>query len=176
MTLSAFQKKVVKFWTANIKPRLGEVNVTMLATQYGNIPKQVQVHLASTKKTSNAKLNELMDLFKQMMAGKASNAGDDCKPAASSTGQGKVPVCSNCNKQGHSITNCWEKGGRKEGMRPDPMTIKCRKCGEMGHYVSQCPLKQKKEHQKVTHVQWSNNDDNDSKDKLDGLIVGTITH
>src|SRR5688572_29041192 len=91
-------------------------------------------------------------------------------------GQAKVQVHSNCNKQGHGIANFWEKGGRKEDMRPNPATIKCRKCGAMGRYTSQCPLKQKKEQQKVIHVQWSDKDEDKSMDKLDDLFVGTVTH
>ena len=30
----------------------------------------------------------------------------------------KVHICSNCKKKGHSIENCWAKGGGKEGQGP----------------------------------------------------------
>ena len=41
VTLSAFQKKVIKFWQPSIKLRFTETNVTMSATQYGSMANQV---------------------------------------------------------------------------------------------------------------------------------------
>ena len=62
-------------------------------------------------------------------------------------------------------------------MKPDPATIKCKRCGKMGHFTSQCPSKRKNEAQKVTHVKWSDEEENlDSKDKDQNFFIGTINH
>jgi len=34
------------------------------------------------------------------------------------TSEKKVHICANCKKPGHSIENCWAKGGGKEGQGP----------------------------------------------------------
>ena len=48
-------------------------------------------------------------------------------------------------------------------MRPNLSIIKCKHCKERDHFASQCPTKQKRDGQKVTHVRWSyNNEDEGS--------------
>ena len=44
-------------------------------------------------------------------------------------------------------------------MIPEMTTIKCMHCSEMEHFTSQYPMKKKNEAQKVTHVKWSNKED-----------------
>ena len=62
-------------------------------------------------------------------------------------------------------------------MKPDPATIKCRICGNLGHFPSQCPTKNQKSSQKVTHVDqhWSDKDDS-KDDSYKTLFVGTYSH
>ena len=61
-------------------------------------------------------------------------------------------------------------------MRPNMATIKCKCCGEMEHFTSQCPSKKKNDAQKVTHVKWSDEeDDSDDKD-MENFFIGTIHH
>ena len=62
-------------------------------------------------------------------------------------------------------------------MKPDMVTIKCKCCGEMGHVTSQCPSKQKNEAQKLTHVKWSDKeDDSEDKDEDKDFFIRTINH
>ncbi|HEY9706755.1 MAG TPA: hypothetical protein V6D48_00985, partial [Oculatellaceae cyanobacterium] len=147
-----------------------DVNVTMLATQYGAISNKVQVATESNKQQN--KLDKLLDMFKKMMA-KTDTLSD--KKTQLNHGQGRL-ICSNCHKPGHAIENCWEKGGGREGQMPDLNTVKCKQCGEMGHFALQCPMKQKA--QKVTYVTWLDNDKDaeDDDDKIDQFFIGTITH
>ena len=110
--------------------------MTMSATQYGNIANQVQT-VSDKSNDKDDKMNELMDLLCQMVATQAlTTAGNHKPPPAMNNASGKATVCSNCNKPGHNIINCWEKGGGQEGMRPSMETVKCKHCGEMGHYTS----------------------------------------
>ena len=109
----------------------------MAATQYGSLTNQVQT-VSNKNNDKNNKMNKLMDLLCQIMATQAStSAGDQKPPPAMNHALGKATMCSNCNKPGHSIINCWEKGGGQEGMKPDMATVKCKHCGEMGHFTSQ---------------------------------------
>ena len=60
-------------------------------------------------------------------------------------------------------------------MKPDMATVKCKRCGEMGHFTSQYPSKKKNEAQRVMHVKWSDKeDDSDDNDLHQNFFIGTI--
>lgn len=181
VTLLTFHKKVVEFWQSNIKPRLqGKINVTMMASEYASMPCQVQAvqdNGQGKEKGCNDKLDELIDLLCKMLASNCGGPTEDKKPPATQSQANKIISCSNCGKLGHGIANCWEKGGGKEVMRPNPTTIKCKRCREMGHFASQCPTKQNKETQKMMHIMWlDKEEDSYNNEEGENLFIGTIKH
>lgn len=127
------------------------MNVTMAATLVVNATNVASVPKAC--KLKEDKFDKLLSLLKQMVVANATSKNiapnDEQKSVATTRGGFYMGggsnwlICSNCNKPGHGIANCWDKGGGQEGMRPDPATRRCQRCGKLDHFTLQCPLKQK---------------------------------
>ena len=109
--------------------------VTMMATQYKatlhSLP-AAQIIMDTTHnagKEKEDKLESSLDLMEKMTLKYTGAVTDNRIPAAlngpSNTGLTKHPICFNCNRPGQTIGTCWGKGGRKEEMRQNSLTVKC---------------------------------------------------
>ncbi len=99
--------------------------------------------------------------------------------------------------QGHTKDRCYQPGGDMEGKRPPLSSIRCRNCGEYGHYPSMCRQTQKQanavgiyeqeceiqhEHEycnaqyEQEHYETYTEDDKYLEDEFDSLFIATFDH
>ena len=126
-SLDDFGERLKQYWRVNVKwiKEREDTQVTMSAK------------ITQEKSSSTSMEDAIVDkLMKRLAIGNHGYSSDQ--------GQGNfrsrrtVKFCSNCNKRGHTIKECWEAGGGREGQRPDINTVRCNRCGNLGHFPSQC--------------------------------------
>lgn len=127
LTLDVFQDKVKQYWRKNIKNK-DQVEVSLNIIKETNGP----VNYSSV----NPDHREFLKMFQAFMAIKT--RGTQLAKSFWTNNKPCQIICPNCKQLWHTTDKCWAPGGGMAGMRPPIKSIRCRKCGEMGQYSTQC--------------------------------------